>query len=244
VEVKNCHKSDPNHRYKVKRAYLNALNAYARIFGRELLMAVFWSRWKKRTLLRSQDFAGTGENPSICFVEAVGLNRMEMLGDMMIATTPPLAFRIVVDPRKPRRLNDGGQGVFTIGDVELYCNGQRLEDPYERQLAFYFMLNSDWATDDSRAEVRNNELVYIECISQPQEPVPNQHFQCLGFLSDMITRHYNELTVDDGRVIRLSPVADPGTLGIVIPLGYQGKQLPLWQFQCRPHERRTGSPEG
>jgi hypothetical protein len=234
VEVKNCHKADPNYRYRLKRPYLNALKSYARVFDRELLIAVFWSRWKKWALVRPEDFLRTDTGSSISFIEAIRVDRMAMLGDVMIATTPPLAFRVIADPTKPRLLDASGQVAFTIGSVELYCNGQRIEDKFEQQLAFYFMLNSDWVTDEPRAEVVNNELVYFEYVAKPQELAPDQGFQCLGFLSDMISRHYNELTASEGKVIRLSPATDPGTLGVLIPAGYKGKQLPLWRFTVSP----------
>ena len=76
VEVKNCHKADPNYRYKLKNTYLSALENYARVFGRELLIAVFWSRWKKRTLVRPEDFLRTAAGCSVSFLEAIRLNRM------------------------------------------------------------------------------------------------------------------------------------------------------------------------
>jgi hypothetical protein len=244
VEVKNCHKEDPNYRYRMKATYVQALVGYARVFGRELLIAVFWSRWKKWTLIRSRDFVRKDGSPSISFGEAVCLNRMAMLGDMEIATTPPLALRIIADPSKPRRLNASGQVILTIGGVELYCNGQRIEDEYERRLAFYFMLFSRWSTDEPRAEIVNNELVHFEYISEPPERTPNQSFECLGSMSDMISQHYNELTTSGVTVTRFSPSTEPGTLGVLIPLGYQGKHLPLWRFILSPRGGEDIGSEG
>jgi Holliday junction resolvase len=233
IEVKNCHRPDPNHRVSLTAAYLDSLNRYARIFGCELLVAIFWSRWKNWTLVRPEDFVRPDGSSSICLLEAMQVNRMEMLGDVMVGTTPPLALRIVADPHRPRRVDDSGRGICTIESIEFYCNGQRIADRYERELTFYFMLNSDWGTDGPHAEIVDNELVYIEYLSKPEEAVPNQNFQYLGFLSSMISRHYNGLTTVDGAVVRLSPVADPGALGILIPSEYKGEQLPLWRLQCQ-----------
>jgi hypothetical protein len=241
VEVKNCHKEDPNYRYRMKDTYVQALEGYARVFGRELLIAVFWSRWKKWTLVRSGDFVRTDGSPSISFREAVCLNRMAILGDMEIGTTPPLALRIIADSSKPRSLNASGEGIMTIGGVELYCNGQRIEDEYERRLAFYFMLYSRWNTDEPRAEIVNNELIYFEYISAPPEHTANQSFECLGSVSDMVSQHYNELTTSGAVVTRFSPSTEPGTLGVLIPLGYQGKHLPLWRFIIPPGRKDDSS---
>jgi hypothetical protein len=234
VEVKNCHKADPTSRYKLKEAYLRSLEAYAKVFGRELWMAVFWSRWKKWTLVSPHEFRQAGQGTSISFLEAFPRNQMAMLGDMMIATTPPLAFRVIADPQKPRTLDESGHVTMTIGAVELYCNGQRIDDHLEQQLAFYFMLHSDWVGGEPRVEIVDNNLVYVEYSAEPRQPNPDQGFQFLGYLSDMISRHYSDLTASEGDVVRLSPATGPGTLGVLIPPRYQGKQLPLWRFTVAP----------
>src|SRR2546427_8329886 len=169
---------------------------------------------------------------------------MAMLGDLMVGTKPPLAFRVIADPSKARSVDESGQVAFTIGMVELYCNGQRIEDHFEQQLAFYFMLYSDWIDSKPRAEIVDNKLAYIEYLTQPREQTRDQGFESLGFLSDMISRHYNDLTASEGEVVRLSPSTDPGTLGVLIPDGYEGKQLPLWRFTLRPNERSSVRPEG
>src|SRR6266852_3497295 len=194
VEVKNCHKKDPNHPFRLKDTYLESLEAYCRIFKRELWIAVFWSQWKRWTLVSPRDLRRNGASLSISMLEAMRQNQMAMLGDLMIGTTPPLVFRVIADSSKPRSVDDSGEVAFTIGKIELYCNGRAIENQLEQRLAFYFMLHSDWGGENPRAEVINGDLVYFDYVAQPSEQTPGQGFEILGCLSDMISRHYNDLT--------------------------------------------------
>lgn len=233
VEVKNCHKEDPQFKYAIRSNYLASIEKYADAFKHPLYIAIFWSRWRHWTLLSLDDLE-QGVRPYITFLEAVKKNRMAMLGDVLVGTTPPLTFRVIADPSKPRTIKPGGQCPFTIGGIELYCAGHHLVDPLEQKLAFYFMLNSDWPVVQEAAMVADNEFIHCDFIAAPEEPVPNQSFQLLGSLSDMISRSYNALTVDGENVLSLSPAAEPGSLGIVIPLEYEGTDLPLWRLLIRP----------
>jgi hypothetical protein len=232
VEVKNCHKTDPNYRFSLKHSYTSSIESYAKLFKRDIYIAIFWSRWRKWSLLRFNSFSG-GERLSISFLEAFKHNEMAILGDTMIATIPPLAMRVVTDPTKPRRVDENGHVEFTIGALELYCGGVRLEDKFEQSLAFCFMLHSEWVVSEPEAKIEDGNLAYCEFVARPEEPVPEQQFQMLGFLSEMISRNYNDLTASSEGVESLSPRVDPDALGILIPEGYKGKQLPLWRFTLK-----------
>ena len=223
VEVKNCHKTDPNYRFSLKHSYVSGIENYAKLFKRDIYIAIFWSRWRKWTLLKFGSFS-SGERPSISFLEAFKHNEMAKLGDMMIATTPPLTMRVIADPTKPRRVDDSGYVGFTIGAIELYCSGVRIEDKFDQSLAFYFMLNAEWVVPEPEARVEDGNLVHFDFTAKPEESVPGQRFQMLGFLSEMISRNYNHLTASDTGIERLSPAVDPDALGILIPQGYKGQQ--------------------
>lgn len=230
IEVKNCHKTDINYRFPLKLSYATAIESYAKLFRREVYIAIFWSRWRKWTLLRLGSFTIKKERLSISFLEAFKHNEMALLGDIMVATIPPLAMRIITDPTKPRRVDESGSVGFTIGGIELYCGGAKIDEKFEQKLALYFMLYSNWIDSESEAKVQDGDLVYFDFITKPEEPVPGQQFQILGFLSEMISRNFNNLTASDAGIDRLSPLTDPDALGILIPQGYKGKQLPLWRF--------------
>jgi len=233
VEVKNCHKENPNFKYTFKTSYLDEIKKYASLFTRPLYIGIFWSRWRRWTLLSPDDLEN-GKRPYTTFLKAMKKNRMAMLGDIFVGTTPPLTFRIVTDPNAPRKVESDGQCAFTIGGIELYCAGHRLVDPVEKRLAFYFMLNSDWTTQEKAAKIVDNDLVHYDFVAAPEEPIANQNFQMLGCLSEMISLSYNELTSENGTILRLSPAAEPGSLGIVIPAEYKGVHLPLWRFILQP----------
>lgn len=233
ILIKREDSADPKYRFLLKSSYLSALSKYATIFGRDLYIAIFWSRLRKWTLIRPASLILT-ERPSISFLEAFKKNEMSLLGDAMVGTTPPLSLRIVADPSKPRDGAQDGECIFTIGSVDLYCNGMRIEESLEQTLAFYFMLNSDWHVEDAKAKLEGDLLEYLEYVAEPQEPVPNQGFQILGFLSEMISRSYNDITAESGEIQQLSPSAAPGSLGIAIPKGYKGKHFPLWIFRIKP----------
>lgn len=233
VEVKNCHREDPQFKYTVKSSYLASIKKYAEVFARPLYIAIFWSQWRRWTLSALDDLE-QGERPYITFLKAMKKSKMAMLGDVLIGTTPPLTLRVVADPARPRTIESNGQCAFTIGGIELYCADHHLVDPFEQKLAFYFMLNSDWPTEQGAARVAGDQFVHNDYVASPIEPVPNQGFQLLGFLSDMISRSYNAMTAEDGSVRSLSPDAEPGSLGIVIPAGYKSMQLPLWRFTVQP----------
>ena len=236
VEVKNCHKTDPNYRFPLKRPYASGIESYAKLFGREVYIAIFWSRWRKWTLLRLGSFTKSEERLSISFLEAFKHNEMALLGDTMIGTIPPLAMRVITDSTKPRRVDESGRVGFTIGGIELYCGGVKIEDKFEQSLAFYFMLHSNWVDSEPEAKVQDGDLVCFDFVTKPEEPVPDQQFQILGFLSEMISRNYNDLTTSDVGIDRLSPQIDPDALGILIPQGYKGKQLPLWRFTIKAQQ--------
>lgn len=233
VEVKNCHKENPKFKYTLKSSYLASIQKYADLFSRPLYIAIFWSRWRRWTLSTPEDLE-QGERPSVAFLEAMKKNKMAMLGDALIGTTPPLTFRVLADPKAPRMVAPNGQCAFTIGGIELHCAGHQILDPIEQKLAFYLMLNSDWPAQQVATTIAGDQLAYCDYVASPDEPVPNQGFQLLGFLSDMISRSYNEMTSENGTVRSLSPAVEPGSLGIVIPEGYKGMHLPLWRFTVQP----------
>ena len=56
-----------------------------------------------------------------------------------------------------------------------------------------------------------------------------------GFLSQMTSLQFNELTAEEGEIVRLSPSLDPDKLGIVIPADFRREDLRLWRFTMSPN---------
>lgn len=235
VEVKNCHKTNPSYNCSIKGSYLDALSNYAQLFKRGLKVAIYWSKWNAWTLL-SPDRLRKQENLyMVTFSEAMKMNEMATLGDILVGTRPPLLLRVVTDPDKPRTIASDGNVLFTIAGVELYCNPALIESKLEQIIALYLMLYGDWPANGPRAVIENNDLLAIEFIAAPLEPTPGQGFEFIGRLSGMIWRQYNYLTAPTGQIDKLSPSEEPGALGILIPKEYKGNQLPLWRFIQQPN---------
>lgn len=232
VEVKNHHKVAGL--FSIKEVYLKKLRSYCRAFPGKLRIAVYWSRWNKWVLIDPERIPLGKTRRVISFFESLKINEMAVLGDMTPATRPPLTMRFLSDPMKPRAVAPNGEAPFTIGGVEFYCGGRKLEDPQEKNWAYYFMLFGGWHSVKPTHHVENGQLIYTELICQPEERVPNQGFELLDPISSMISRRYQWSTSDDDGITRLVPEYEPEKLSIEMPQNYKGKDLPLWQFILQP----------
>jgi hypothetical protein len=233
VEVKNCHRDTVP--FIFKKSYIDKLKQYGALFKRELKVAFYWSRWNFWMLVSVDKIPFDGIRHSISMEEAMKLNEMAILGDRMIGTIPPLILKVHTDPYKPRIVGSDGRVKFTIGSMELYCAAKRIEDRLEKNLALYFMLYGEWPSQEPTTLIEEGALITIDFISKPIEETPGQGFEMIGWLSRMIARRYNDLTTSEKGIDRFSPEADPGSLGVAIPVDYKGKQLPLWIFNQRPN---------
>jgi hypothetical protein len=234
VEVKNCHKTDPSSKYSIKSTYLDGLKSYARLLNIDHKLAIYWSHWNTWVLISPSDLRCEDSACVTTFIDSYKKNQMATLGDITLGTTPPLVFRLLTDPGKPRRINANGEVAFTIGRVELACAGERITEKKEQNIAFYLMLYGDWPTNEPKALIEDGELLGIEYVAEPIEKTLGQGFEMVGTMSGMISRQYNELTAPSGQIERLAPKAEPGMLGISIPADYKGNHLPLWRFIQQP----------
>lgn len=238
VEVKNFHQKKLNSKLKFTAGYTGALHNYGQVFARPVKLAIYWSRWNRWTLVSLDKLSPDGGKRSISFLEAVTINEMATLGDINIGTKPPLILKVLTDSSKPRTVQENGQVGFTIGGIELYSAETRIDDEYERNLAFYFMLYGDWPASEPEARIEDGQLISLDFVAAPIESTPGQGFEFIGDLSGMISRRYNDLTTSEGHIDRLSPSNEPSSLGILIPPDYKGKFLPLWRFHLKPNDDR------
>lgn len=239
IEVKNCNHIKPSKAFSLRLTYINKILNYAKAFHKDVKLATYWSKWNVWTLIPLDKMKKTEKRYEITFASAFKVNEMEMFGDYMIGTTPPLTFHLVTDPEKPRKIAENGQVNFTIGKVELYCGQKRIEDKKEIQIAFYMMMYGKWPTKEPRPIIKNGELIAVEYVCEPEEKVDGQGFDIIGSLSGMISHRYDELTAPEGKVSRLSPSLEPGILGIDIEEEYVGEHLPLWRFIQKPRFEST-----
>lgn len=235
IEVKNFHQRDPIEPFIVKSTYLSTLQKYADSFEIPLKVAIFWSIWKLWTLVDATHFFSENSNFVITLPEAMKRNEMNLLGDHMVATVPPLSLRLYADPKKPRSIEENGEVHFTIGRVTLYANGKEITDEFEKKLAWFFMLHGKWKEVDQPAEIKNGLLEYTEFSLSPEQYDKNKGFAMLGYLSELITSNYNFLTSPQGEILHLTPKQQPDKLSILIPHDYKGKVLRLWRFHVKPN---------
>jgi len=160
IEVKNFRQKDPMEPFILKSKYLSSLKKYADVFKIPLKIAIYWSVWKLWTLIDATHFISENSDYSITMPEAIKRNEMNLLGDHMVGTVPPLSLRLYADPNKPRSIEENSQVHFTIGRVALYANGKEIIDDFEKKLVWFFMLHGKWNEVDQSAEIKNDLLEY------------------------------------------------------------------------------------
>jgi hypothetical protein len=230
VETKNFYQSAPFEAYKIKKDYIDKLKRYATLFKKDVKLAIYWSRWNQWTLISFDNIKCKGNKCSLPFYNAMKQNEMALLGDCILATLPPLKFRVITDPAHPRSVKENGETAFRIGGIELYCDDKKIIQPREQSIALFLMLYGEWASSGGEAHIENNELIYFDLVSQPIETNDEQPFETIGNMSGMVSRRFNAMTVNNGEIERLSPQTDISNLGIQIPSDYQGEVLHLWRF--------------
>jgi hypothetical protein len=260
VEVKNHRPSDPTADFVFDSAYFESLRRYGEVFQRALFIAIYWSQWKLWSLVRHDRFDAAGDSYRLSLGEAMKRSEMKLLGDCMLGTVPPLTLRLFWDPRKPRHVGLDGKAEFTIGSVELWAGGEVIDDPLERRIAWFLLQYGKWPVADSPVEIAEGELISIGFEARPEERAnPDQSFEMVGTMSQMVSRQYNEITAGSGRVDLLVPNNDPGQLGVLIPNDFKeknsisGASISLRRFSCRLRNRslpllhagvgHTGAPE-
>ena len=235
VEVKNFRPKDPFKPYRIKKAYLSSLRSYAEALGVPLKIAIYWSAWNMWSLVDVNHFNERPSDFEISMPDAMKRSEMVLLGDCMVATVPPLSLRFYADPQKPRSVDEYGEVAFTIGRAVVCAGDEELTDPLESSLAWFFMLYGKWEEVDQSTKVTENLLEYTEMKVSSIQTDPKQGFAIFGFLSEMISRQYNQLTAGNGEIRHLIPQQGPDQLGVLIPHNHKGKVLKLWRFNVQPN---------
>ena len=232
VEVKNCYQKKPFNEFSMKLDYLDGLSRYADLMKTVLRIAIYWSKWCMWTLVAPDDFQRNGTKVTISLSTALKRNQMSFLGDVTIATIPPLAMRIYPDKQQPHNIIENNTAEFTISKVEMLCKNSPITVESEQRIALALMLFGNWVEDNKVliSPSAKTEIEYIEFFYSPQEYDHEQGFSVVGPLSTMISRQYGQFTAPNGKVRCLSADIAPGMLGFVIPEGYKGEALPLWRF--------------
>lgn len=238
VEVKNFHQNSPRKPYRITGKYLASLKRYAQLNNVPLRIAIYWSRWNMWSLLDAARLDESKKNIDISMSDAFLHNEMYLLGDCMIGTLPPLSLRLYADTTKPRSVNSQGQTGFTVSKACLCCDGNDIDDPTERRIAWFLIRNGNWHEIEQVAEIKNRLVDYVEMRVSPQDPPDGesseQRFRSVGFMSQMITSQYLRPTSNGNNIATLAPKKQPDHFGLLIPKDYEGLALKLWRFTMLP----------
>lgn len=231
VEVKSHHPKRTGTPYSMGRAYFDTLRAYADTFGRPLYVAIYWSQLKLWTLVPAERLMIHGDHYVLTMANAFKESEMFRLGDVLVGTIPSLTLRLHPDPTMPHHVGVNGRTRFTVRKAELLCGEEPISEGKEREIAWFLMNYGNWPSGPAVADVRDGELISTSVTVSPEERAnPDQHFEIVGLLSEMVSRQYNDITASSGRVDRLTPRRDPDELGVLIPPGFTGRQLRLLFF--------------
>jgi hypothetical protein len=235
VEVKNHHPSSPTRDFTVKKDYFESLKRYAMVFNRELYFAIYWSQWKLWSLVRHDRFDTSADAYRISLGDAMMRSEMNIIGDCMLATVFPLELRLFSDPHSSRTIETGGAVEFKVGVARLFAGGKEVDNSLEERIAWFLMNYGDWLGTLGCAEICEDELISIGLVVAPEERAnPSERFEMIGYMSQMLSRQFDEITVGSEGVDLLIPKSDPEDLGVMIPSDYTGEKLPLWRFYPRP----------
>ncbi|MDB0567598.1 hypothetical protein AB6Q13_23835 [Ralstonia solanacearum] len=235
VEVKNFHSPSPTKPFVLKRSYFEMLKRYADLQAVPLKIAVFFSKFNRWCLLSERAFNSVEDHLEICFLEAVAKSEMVEIGDAWIGTLPELRLELHADKDEAGPVSPDGSTLFTTRAVKLFCVGNELRDPMDKNIAFYLMRFGDWGEGESLAVIEDDKLVAINLVSRPASMPDDQHFAMIGVLSSMISAAYAEQTVRERKPIALDTKSDPEVFSARIPAEHHSAALPLWRFQLQPN---------
>jgi len=230
AEVKNCN----DMKIDFKESYVNGLQRYTSLNKLPLKIAIYWRPIRSWTLIPAEKLIFTEGKSVVTFDYAFAQSEMSsLLNDRMIATTPPLKIRLVADQGKTTKLDANNQCTFVIGDVQLFCAGNLIEDEIEKSIAFHLIQFGAW-NETERVQESDGVVSYIEYEYLPEEK--SEHgFDIIGSLSSIISRKFDDATICDEEVERVTPETEIRHFEIFIPENYKGNKLPLWQFCLQPN---------
>lgn len=149
-----------------------------------------------------------------------------------------ISVRFLPDPVQPNSVGDDGQADFTVGAVELWCGGNRMETDKERSLIWFLAQAVGWeGSQYERLSADGRQVEWVSFDLEPAEQLPGQGFALVGSLSELYSRLYNMLTVGPSGVTALGIDADPGQLVRLVAVDLQSERLPLWHLRVRPRRR-------
>ncbi|MFD3422051.1 hypothetical protein [Streptomyces decoyicus] len=255
VEVKNISPTERSGlEARVRAKDMASAQAYAQATGGRLLYALFWSRMGHWTLVDPSAFNTVGKQQRLSATDAMLANEMYLLGDGLLATTPPLTFSLIMDREKERtveRLDDGEETrAMTVGGVELLAAGRVITAPVERRLAWFLMLHSGWPETQTSRFDDQGRLERLDYVFAPDtsdedyaQRIADQGSAGLDMLSTLYTRRFLETTnTEEGEIQALRKEPEPAVFAQLIPDDFWARPdrvLHIWRFQLLPATKDT-----
>jgi Holliday junction resolvase len=244
VEVKNHRQNQGLEPHKAKCDYIEKLARYAELTKGELLIATYWSRWNRWSLVPPSAFERSGNNARLSLERAVVENHMGRLGDRVVGTRWPLRLRMQVQDET----GHGAERTVVIKQVDLLSEDRVLTDSVEKRLGMFLLLEGGWEETTNVEKNAAGEYEVIEFSMAPPEENRKQNEQGFDFvdaLSGMISRQFNDSTTKDGTVNALRAQFEPGEIRRLLPDDYPyGKgALPIWVMEQRPHSKSEAELE-
>lgn len=235
VEVKNFFPSNPKNSFKINQKYLQSLMRYADLHRIKLKFAIYWAKWRTWTLTDPQHFKQNGNEYYINLGNAAQQNEMNIFGDYLLATIPPLSIKFETETIERKNQNEM---VVEIRSAYFLANGKRITDKTEKKIASFLLFYGRWNCIEQPAEMENGLMKSFEMQSFPNEEVvnPDYDFQMLGNLSEMLTNQYNLMTTDNGKVKTIDSNKQPINIPEMIPSEFKGDILKLWRFTIKPKD--------
>ena len=233
VEVKNEYRTQPfNQRFGMRASDLEKKQKYAVTMGVPLKLAIYWARWGLWSLVDPKHLEPRGNKLGIEMMRAMQFNETALFGDQSIGTRLPLTLRFVADRANERLIAVDGQAAFTIGGVEVLCQGNVLTG-LDRELALLVIQYGELEGEGPVAVTSGALLDAIDFNFVHPEPA-NEDFEIVGSASRMFSRYYATRTIAKGQVVRTAFPLQPGLFRVLTVGDGTGKTLPLWRFIQRP----------
>ncbi len=236
VEVKNVYCKEPlKQRTSMSAAYLASLRSYAEAVGVPLRIAFYWSRWNFWTVISADRFTDASGRMEVTMTEALMQNELARLGDVSIATKPPLRLVLGANMEKPHLISSDGLAEFVIGSARVYSGDVELTDPRERRFAEILFLFGEWKISEPTAIMYEGDIVGVEYRAEPEEP-SDQGFDGVGWASRIFSRYFATRTIDGDQVIQLHGEPVPDWFAPLNTWDFKNSRLPLWLFRMSAAE--------
>jgi len=241
VEVKNYHQAI-NKAFTLSKKSFEKLSNYSKLHNLPLKIAIYFSQANKWVLLSPESFEVGNKNLKISFTSAYAKSEMSIIGDKLLGTIPDLILEFKTSLDEAAKIEGKDNVPFTIREVNMFCNGSEIKEKTEKDIAFYLMRYGSWVEKKVDNLIVHDKLLGVRFTFSPEfiNDEDENEFQLIGTLSEMISNAYKEHTIDDNQIVALSTNADPQIFRPLIPDGYKGKQLPLWQFVIGSNQEFKG----